>query len=112
MNQHQLPLWDTDHLATYSDVEQYRAHHYPKRGPGLVAGIREEILRYVEREGADLDCLRALNRLVIELSALNPVWFEFSTEVFRTCLFPASTPPKLLQSLFESTLRQLVKLAA
>lgn len=112
MNQRQLSLWATEHLATYSDVERYRAHHYPRQGPGLIADIQAEIRLYVESDGEDLGCLGTINKLVIELASLCPSWFDFSTEVFKTYLSPSSTPPKLLQSLFDGTLRQLAKQVA
>lgn len=110
MNQRELPFWDTSDFVTYTEVEEYRTRVYPRRGPRLLAELRDYVIVYANEE--DLSMLGRINILVVTLAALNPDWFDFSVEVFRTCILPSQTPPKLLHSLFETTVRQLAKKVA
>ena len=111
MRQRALPLWDTKDLVTYTEVDEYRSSVYPDKGPRLIQALREDLALYAEttNENAALTCLIDINQNVVLLAALDFAWFDFSVEVFRACLQPAQTPPKLLQNLFDTALRQMAK---
>lgn len=105
MTQRLLPLWASDDWTTYSELEAIRKAEFNRRGPGLLRDLTYEIDRYDETK--DTACLGILNDLSVKLSALSPHWLDFSVEVLRVTLSPASNSPQHLRSEFESTLKRL-----
>lgn len=105
MTQRNLPLWASDDFTTYSELETIRTTEFNRRGPGLLRDLRDRIDVYDET--GDVACLGDLNDLSVKLSTLSPHWLDFSVEVLRVMLSPASNSPRHLRNEFESTLKRL-----
>lgn len=107
MIQGRLTFWgaETDFI-TYSELTAFRVEEYARRGPGLVKQSLRAIEHY-ETDPESFEDLKTLNHASTLLAALNPLWSDFSTEVFRACLSPTLTSPKQVKSAFELTLKRI-----
>lgn len=114
MIQRELPIWKTRCLFTYSQVTEFRNREYAKSGAVLVRQLSAALEEYAEFE--DVESLSEANRVVFELAVLNPIWQDFSVQVFMAC-FPMlhrdhGINPQRLLSNFKATLEKMAEVAA
>lgn len=112
MQQRTLPLWQADNSTTFTQLKAFCQKEYPKRGPELVKQVMDSLKLYEEAETTTLmfKALLWLNSVALELSALNPIWDDFSGIVFEATLVSVNPEnargKKAIRASFEKTIQK------
>jgi hypothetical protein len=111
--QRPLPLWTSDQIITYSELQKFCDSEYGRRSSKLLKKVRYYLERFegAQSRNAALRVLMDLDEYALELSCFNSAWVDFSLAVFEMAIVPsrASVPwmHKYLSSIFDRTIRGL-----